>query len=167
MKFKDGKSFNLEGLLEGKEVNFYDTIDGIDYIKNDYPEDHAMIIWLNENVKGNPVIVEAVGEAYTYYSRISAYTGLTNIIGWPTHEWQWRGNIDEINARKEDVRLIYTTTSDVTLYNLLLKYNVKYLVIGDKEREKYNDINEKEIKKYFKEVFKIEESVIYENLLSL
>lgn len=168
LKFEDDKSFSLEEVFNGNNtLKIYDTIDGINYIKKDYPDDYAMIIWLNENVTGTPLLVEAVGDAYTYHSRISAYTGLPTVIGWPTHEWQWRGNIDEINARKEDIKTLYTTTSDVTFFNLIDKYDIKYIVLGDKERERYTDANGEEIKKYFKEVYRSGNSVIYENVLSL
>jgi hypothetical protein len=40
---------------------------------------------------GRPTIVEAVGESYTYAARMSANTGVPALLGWPMHEWLWRG----------------------------------------------------------------------------
>lgn len=162
-KFEDGKNFSFDQLLNGdKTLKLYDTIDGNAYIKKLYPEDYAMINWINTNVTGQAVIAEAVGDAYTYYCRISANTGLTDIIGWPTHEWQWRSNIDEINARKEELKDIYTTESKDDFLKIVKKYFVKYIVVGDKERETYTDLSTDIIKQYCTESFRSNDSVIYE-----
>ncbi len=161
-KFDDGKSFSFEQLINGdKTLKLYDTMDGNAYIKRLYPEDYDMISWLNTNVKGQHNIVEAVGDAYTYYCRISANTGLTTIIGWPTHEWQWRSNIDEINARKDEVKTLYTTKLEEEFNKVIKKYSIEYIVVGDKERETYSDLDTYLIKKLCKEEFRSSNSVIY------
>jgi len=163
LKFKNGDSFSIEALLKNESpLEFYGTMDGNDYIKTGYPEDYAMIDWFNQNVEDQAIIAEAVGDAYTYYSRISANTGLTAVIGWPTHEWQWRSNIAEINVRKDDIRNLYSTESDVTFFELLNKYNIKYVVVGGKEREIYEGLNEEKIDKICQQVFEEGSSRIYD-----
>lgn len=108
--------------------------------------DYAAIQWLNQNVQGQPIILEAAGESYTDYCRISAFTGLPTVIGWETHEWLWRTSKSNPDAystvvwpRQQDVRQIYTTTDQVTRQALLDKYHVSYIVIGDLERSKYSE----------------------------
>lgn len=45
-------------------------------------------IWLNKNVKGQPVVLEACGDSYQNYdNRVSAMTGLPTVLGWYVHEW--------------------------------------------------------------------------------
>ena len=69
----------------------YQGLNGITYLKTLYPDDYLAINWLNQNIKGQPVILEAQGDSYTDYARISANTGLPTVLGWTVHEWLWRG----------------------------------------------------------------------------
>lgn len=120
----------------------YKGLDGLNYMKDSYPEDLQTIKWLNQNVKGQPIILEGVGQSYSDYARISANTGLPTVIGWPVHEWLWRGSPDEGTKRSEEVKIIYETDDINIAQELLKKYNVSYIVIGDLERQKYLGIKE-------------------------
>src|SRR3989344_5022795 len=62
-------------------------LDGIKYLKNLYPSDYDAIAWINKNIKGQPVILEAQGDSYTDFARVSANTGLPTVLGWTVHEW--------------------------------------------------------------------------------
>ena len=42
------------------------------------------------HVAGAPVIVEASNGPYAWYSRVSIYTGLPDVLGWGSHESQQR-----------------------------------------------------------------------------
>ncbi len=108
--------------------------------------DVAAIRWLNETVTGQPLVLEADGESYTDFCRISAMTGLPTILGWETHEWLWRTSRDTPDAysahvlpRQQDIRLIYTTDDQALRQELLARYQVAYLVIGDLERARFTD----------------------------
>ena len=68
-----------------------------------FPEDVSAIRWLNENVEGTPVVLEANGDSYSDYERVSAMTGLPTVLGWYVHEWLWRGNTDDLNQRAADI----------------------------------------------------------------
>ena len=107
--------------------------------------DLAAINWFNENVKGQPVILESFGESYTDYCRISAFTGLPTVLGWETHEWLWRTSrktpeayLVHVLPRQEDVRDLYTTTDARLRQELLEQYAIEYIVIGDLERARFN-----------------------------
>lgn len=113
-------------------------------VSGELAADYAAIQWLNANVSGQPVILEAAGESYTDYCRISAFTGLPTVMGWETHEWLWRTSKSSPDAygsvvwpRQEDVRQMYTTTDQVVRQDLLDQYRVSYIIIGDLERSKY------------------------------
>lgn len=108
-------------------------------------DDLAAIAWFNEQVDGQPVILESYGESYTDYCRISTFTGLPTVIGWETHEWLWRTSKDHPNAygdivqpRQEDVRLLYTTTDQAVRKQLLEKYQIRYVVLGSLERTRFS-----------------------------
>lgn len=110
------------------------------------PDDWAAIQWLRTNAfdtpggpetYGVPVILEAPGvrtwAAYTYEGRISTFTGLPTLLGWGGHESQWRGNYDEPGLREPDIAKIYTTYDAFEMLDLLHRWNVRYLVLGNTE----------------------------------
>lgn len=134
----------------------YKGLNGTAYVTKTLKHDAAAIDWINKNITGQPVIVEAVGDSYTDYARIASNTGLPTVMGWPVHEWLWRGSYaepveppsrvletfgsDTVAQRVEDVRVIYTTTDQTKRAELLRKYNVSYIYISKLERDKYPDI---------------------------
>lgn len=130
------------------------TMNGIEYIWREHPGDYNAILWINENIKGQPVILEEVGDAYTYSARISSTTGLPTVIGWPTHEWQWRGSPDTPFQRKTEVENFYKGINDTdTDYKFLKEYEIAYIYVGDKEHTTYPELNEDRIKSYGKVVY--------------
>ena len=120
----------------------------------------ACIRWFNEEVTGSPVILEAYGLSYTDYNIVSAYTGLPSVCGWQTHEWLWRfhGIVDPetdllvsdpdqdvwelyLTPRHTDIDTMYTSNDAEAVYELLKKYNVQYVIVGDLERGKYSGLD--------------------------
>lgn len=112
------------------------NLDGASEFAQNNPEDWAVIQWLRQNALKKdpvPVLLEAPGTSYTYEGRISAFTGIPAVLGWAVHESQWRGNYEEQGKREPDIATIYTT-SDVTLtLELLRKWKVNYVILGQAE----------------------------------
>lgn len=119
------------------------TLDGTTYLKKMYPDDYLVIQWLQKNVKGQPVILEAQGDSYTDYARISSNTGLPTVLGWTVHEWLWRGTYDIPAPRIEEVKTLYETTNIDTAKALIKKYQITYVYVGELEQEKYQVSSEK------------------------
>ncbi|GAC1485802.1 MAG: hypothetical protein NVS2B12_40710 [Ktedonobacteraceae bacterium] len=128
------------------------SLDGIAYLQTcaipncDYNSsgDYYAIRWLNSNVSGDPVIVEAVGDDYSSYGRVSAFTGLPSPMGWVGHEYEWRVNwlnnglnAADFDSRKGDVDTIYTNPQPGVVMSLLARYHVQYLYVGLLEQQKY------------------------------
>jgi uncharacterized membrane protein len=112
------------------------TLDGTRYLAQANPSDHAVIRWLDANVPGTPVIVEAVGGSYSSFARISANTGLPTLLGWDFHELQWGRSPAQL-ARKDEVQRLYTTRSWSEAEAILDKYGVRYVYVGALERQTY------------------------------
>ncbi len=129
------------------------TLDGTTYLKALHPDDYAAIGWINTHIKNQPVIVEAQGDSYTDYARISTNTGLPTILGWTVHEWLWRGSYDIPSPRIVDVQTIYETKNGKIAKQLLRKYNASYIYVGDLERTKYTKLSEKKFKSLGKIIF--------------
>ncbi|NIO71110.1 MAG: hypothetical protein GTN71_19270 [Anaerolineae bacterium] len=113
------------------------TLDGTAYMADHNLDDHVAIRWLNENVEGAPVILEATGGSYSYYGRVSSQTGLPTLLGWDFHEVQWRGTGEEGNKRKPDIETIYGSLDPKAALTLMDKYAIKYIYVGPLERNSY------------------------------
>jgi uncharacterized membrane protein len=124
----------------------YQGLNGINYLKTSYPDDYAAIMWLNKNIKGQPVLLEAQGDSYTDYARISANTGLPTVLGWTVHEWLWRGSYSVPEPRINDVKTLYETTNLQTARLLLKEYHVQYVYVGTLEYQKYPNLDEQKFK---------------------
>ncbi|HTP07475.1 MAG TPA: DUF2298 domain-containing protein, partial [Anaerolineae bacterium] len=114
------------------------TLDAMKYTAQYAPDDYAAVQWLNENAQGNPVILETPGDEYNAgMSRISAWTGLPSVVGWPGHEGQWRGNYDIQSPRMDQIQEIYTTGDANRMLELLKQLDVRYVIVGPNEQQKY------------------------------
>ncbi len=115
------------------------TLDGIAFLRRFQPDDAAAIDWLQANVSGAPVVLEAPGGSYSQYNRISMATGLPTLLGWDGHELQWRGDRygDLVAGRPEAIDRIYRFARGWELVDLMRQWNVEYLYVGNLEREKY------------------------------
>ena len=100
--------------------------------------DYQAIGWLQDNVEGSPVVLEAHMDQYRWGGRIANYTGLPTIIGWPWHQIQQRfGYREQVHERAAHVRLIYETTDTEIAAEMLKRYDVAYVVVGELERLNY------------------------------
>lgn len=112
------------------------SLDGIAYMRGWYPEDYAAIQWMNAHISGAPTIVEASGNPYMWYSRVSIYTGLPDVIGWANHESQQRYP-DQAFARQAAVSNFYATSDPAAAVAFLRAYGVSYVYMGEMERSCY------------------------------
>ncbi len=86
-------------------------LDGLAYIEASNPSERFGIQWLKDNAGADDRIVEAVGDSYSEYGRISSSTGIPTVLGWKFHEEQWRGSRKLFEGREEDVRALYQTAN--------------------------------------------------------
>jgi YYY domain-containing protein len=113
------------------------TLDGLRYLEETRPGDYNAIRWLNKNIHGSPVILEAPGNTNSYTSYVSALTGLPTVVGWKAWETVWRGDLVGPVQRGKDVDTIYSTTNIDIARSLLEKYNVEYIFFGAVELRRY------------------------------
>jgi YYY domain-containing protein len=107
----------------------------------DLSEDYRAIRWMQENVMGSPVIVEAnSGNLYRWYSRYTVYTGLPGVVGWEWHQQQQRALNSPIlvSNRLREIEMFYTTQDAELARQFLKRYNVRYIVLGQLERVTYS-----------------------------
>ena len=140
----------------------YKGLNATAFLETDFPEDVNGIRWLKENISDAPVVLEANGDSYSEYERVSAMTGLPTIMGWYVHEWLWRGDLADLNAKIEEIQEIYTSTDEERVKELLEEYNVSYIFVGSCERNKYGaDLNNDLLKSLGEVVFQDSEYPTY------
>jgi uncharacterized membrane protein len=123
-------------------------------------DDVAAVEWLKSAPMG--ILVEAAStHTYSEYSRISGHSGMPTVLGWPGHESQWRGGYEEQGSRLGDVETIYRSGSWAQTEALLQQYNVRYVVVGNLERNTY-PVNEPKFRRFLTPVFEQGSVVIYE-----
>ncbi|MBI2855883.1 MAG: glycosyltransferase family 39 protein [Chloroflexi bacterium] len=126
----------LDGLaFMGSAQYTFDRGRGSEELRRDYDA----ILWLRgEEIVGSPVVLEGQGEIYrTLHGRVSMYTGLPTVLGWDNHQSQQRGYGPVIGERISDIRRMYSTASWQEASELLRKYQVQYIYVGELERHFY------------------------------
>ncbi len=101
-------------------------------------DDYYAIRWLQDNVIGSPVIIEASIPEYRWGNRISINTGLPAVVGWSWPTRQHRAAFPDaseiVRGRVAEVAAFYDTTDIELAVNTLRRYNVSYVIVGGLER---------------------------------
>jgi YYY domain-containing protein len=134
------------------------TLDGETYLVNSMPDDYQAIQFMQQLEPG--VVAEAVGGQYSEYARISTFTGLPAVLGWPGHEGQWRDSALQ-SSRKDDIQTLYTTSDWVTAQEIIDRYQIRYIVVGNLERTTYQ-VNEEKFTRFLKPIFQQGNLTVYE-----
>ena len=83
-------------------------------------------------------MLEAVGDDYSAFghARISTFTGLPTVMGWPGHELQWAHDPGRAARTSSG-----STRAPIAARRepLLDNYGVRYVVVGPLERTTYGD----------------------------
>ena len=138
------------------------SLNGLVHVQRDDPAEYDAIQWLNQNVEGTPVILEAVGGDFSDFARVSSRTGLPTVLGWPNHERTWRSSDAPFAAREDDVRRIYETADPLEARQLLEKYDVEYVYVGRLEREEYGEEGLARFREFMVPVFENDSVTIYQ-----
>lgn len=137
------------------------SLNGMAWLDSAYPSDAAGIQWLIRHAPARSVVAEATGNEYTDYARVSTFTGLPTIMGWAGHEGQWRGADPAIGTRVQAIRTLYTTTSIPAARSILATYHVRYIFVGDLERQAYGTAGLAKFRRFTRPVFQRGTTVVY------
>jgi uncharacterized membrane protein len=135
---QDGTFERFSGLVKDNTSN---TLNGFAYLQNLEPNKLEIISWVNNNIDGQPLTIQASGESYTTLSWFSSYTGLPSTLGWSSHEWGWRYSADrwsDISYRMELIQKLYESSSVDELKNRTGQMGAEYILIGPDEFDEYN-----------------------------
>jgi uncharacterized membrane protein len=136
----------------------------------DLSQDYRAIRWMQDNVQGSPVIVEANCPEYRWCTRFTIYTGLPGVVGWNWHQRQQRalGPPTMVTERVDAIGQFYNTVSMGFAQDFLDEYDVRYIVVGQVEQIYYPGVGLSKFEQYdgklWKEVYRDVQTVIYEVL---
>ena len=102
-------------------------------------EDYDAILWMQDHVKGSPVILEGQAYEYRWGNRFTIYTGLPGVVGWNYHQRQQHAVLadNRVQERVDAVNEFYNTSDMEFAQDFLKKYQVAYIVVGQLEARFY------------------------------
>ena len=156
-----GAGLDRAGLLRQEFTLEDNTLDGLAFLRGSDSGEYAAIQWLRDQAPWGR-IVEAVGDDYSDYGRISAGTGLPTVLGWKGHERQWRGSSRPFRGREEDVVQIYRSDDPMEALRLLERYDVRYVYVGRRERASYGETGMEKFDSFLRTAFTAQDVTIYE-----
>jgi len=165
-KINDRISDNTPHTLDGTAFMDYSTYfeNGVDM---DLSQDYRAIKWMQDNVQGSPVIIEANIPEYRWGSRYSIYTGLPGVVGWNWHQRQQRAisGTNQVFDRVAQVGEFYQTTDSQIAENFLERYDIAYIIVGQLERVTYPDEGIRKFSewqgKLWEQVYQDDQTTIY------
>jgi YYY domain-containing protein len=131
----------LDGMAFMPYVQYGDTNYAGKSVTISLADDYKALRWMQRNVEGSPVVAEAHGSNpyRSIANRVTMYTGLPAIVGWDWHQRQQRAVLPGslVRSRIQDVRSLYNTSSVTLAQEILNKYDVSYVYVGELERSYY------------------------------
>ncbi|GAK58589.1 conserved protein [Candidatus Vecturithrix granuli] len=147
------KTNRFRGATQGG-LPYLPTLNGITYIAYREPDEYAALMWIQEHLEQDTVILEATGRPYSFFGRVATTTGRSTVLGWGNHEALWRDQTwQTIMQRTQDIQAIYETLDKNMIMELLHQYQVEYIYVGKLERESYDSRGLEEFQPMFPRVY--------------
>lgn len=165
-KIHDRISKNIPVTLDGMEFMRFSTYPEGEKLM-DLEQDYRAIRWMQENISGTPVIIEANTPEYRWGNRYTIYTGLPSVVGWNWHQRQQRTiNPEEwVFNRIADIEKFYITQDIELASEIVKKYDVEYIVVGQLEEVLYDEAGIKKFAdfndQYWEQVYSYKDTTIY------
>jgi len=147
---------------------FYGTLNGLGFMRlpqYNAGDDLELGLWMRENLKGSGVLAEASGASYCITARFSAITGIPCVLGWESHEAQWRGEFfsQEIYPKRIDaLKRLYESEDLAEKREACRELGVKWVVLGALERERYAGPGVKKVTELGKTLKQVGETKVIE-----
>lgn len=161
-RMSDKTGYSLDSMDFMKSAKYWD--------KQEFTlsEDYAGIRWMQDNVLGTPVIIEANTPEYRWGSRYSIYTGLPGVVGWNWHMRQQRAITPSswVTERVDQVTDFYQTENMDGALEMVKEYDIRYIIVGELEQIYYQPAGLEKFEKYdgvyWRKVFNQGNTTIYE-----
>ena len=157
----DGQPLTLDGMAYMRGATFTDEKGPVQLV-----HDYEAITWMQRNIEGTPVIVEANTPIYRWGGRVSIYTGLPSVAGWQWHQEQQRWDYrQDVAHRVYQVNTLYETEDPARALAVIERYDVDYVYVGELERRYYPEAGiakfEGALRPFLEPVYANEEVTLY------
>jgi len=127
----------LQGWAQPKVDSPRPTLDGAAYLVASDPQTFVLAGAIRGMAAPGEVVAEAAGPSYREYTRIAMHTGQPTVVGWQWHLQQRGQKPSEIAVRYRDLEWLYTESNPLVQVEILDRYEVDWIVVGDVERATY------------------------------
>ena len=115
------------------------TLDGMSDWDRRFPGEREMIDWFRKNTDPKDIVLEAFGNGYTDYARVSTFAGRPTYVGWLNHEQVWRSNgYQLVFQRRKKVEEIGAKYNLIVFNQFLREHRIRWIVLGRLEREQFS-----------------------------
>jgi len=125
-----------------RDFKEYQGLDGLEWMRVEEGDKWGAVVYLEENRDGRNLL-EAVGDSYSRFNSVSAFSGTSSVLGWRVHEWLWRGGYEGVKEREGEVGIVFEKREEKRSKEILRKYDVGWIYVGKEERENYEVDEEK------------------------
>lgn len=113
------------------------TLDGQAFLRSRDPETWFLVRALQAVARPGETVAESAGNYYSRNTRIVMHTGQPTVVGWEWHLTQRGQDPQEIRARFDDLAVLYSGRDPAARREVLDRYRVRWVVLGDLERQTY------------------------------
>lgn len=125
-----------------RDFKEYQGLDGLEWMRVEEKDKWGAVVYLTDNEDGKNLL-EAVGDSYSRFNSVSAFSGTNSVLGWRVHEWLWRGGYERVKERELEVKTVFEKGKEEKSREIIRKYDVGWIYIGKEERENYEVDEEK------------------------
>lgn len=114
------------------------SLDALTPLSATAPDEAAAVVWLQAQAEPTDVLLTAPGSSYDLATvRLSALTGVPQVLGWPGHERQWGRPSALLTRRERDIATAYTAADVRDRDAIMRRYGVTLVALGPRERALY------------------------------
>jgi YYY domain-containing protein len=114
------------------------TLDGQAFLATQDPETWFLTRALQGAARPGDTVAEGAGPSYREFTRIAMHTGLQTVVGWEHHLKQRLQSAAEIEARFNDLEVLYSGRNNTKRRAVLDAYGVAWAVSARVEGDRYN-----------------------------
>ncbi len=126
-----------QGWIQPRIASPRPSLDGQAFLPARDPQTWFLARSLQGAARPGDAIAEASGPSYGKFTRIAMHTGQPTVLGWHFHLMQRGQSQIEISNRSTDLETLFAGHNQHARREVLDRYRVKWLVVGDLERERY------------------------------
>ncbi len=126
-----------QGWIQPRTASPRPSLNGQAYLAGRDRQTAFLVRALQGVARPGDVVAESAGASYSQHTRMVMHTGQPTVVGWEWHLQQRGQSVEEIGARFDDLKTLYSGRDHRARRAVLDRYDVQWVVLADLEREQY------------------------------